>query len=251
MAFVVLSFPVPLRHLQRRSHEEDWRACAGGGVGRARGFGGGGGVGGVLCSKATRCSRRTFTFCPSGPPLNSALSLSTSTFWHASSMPPGLPLEVAMSLGRMHTTCRSAAGDRRECALVDLQPHARRSVRQPPPPRVTFRRVAVSLRGPRQSVTRSSLRMLRRVAAFCRPLRPVLVSFPRSRSPVVGVPGLCGMWRDMPFARQRRPVVGANDPCYRLSTVDCARHRGPCVRAHETRQIHSKIYSRTGRAKDV
>ena len=43
------------------------------------------------------------------------------------------------------------------------------------------------------TVTRSSLRMLRRVAAFCRPLRPVLllVSFPRSRSPVVGVPGLC------------------------------------------------------------
>ena len=39
------------------------------------------------------------------------------------------------------------------------------------------------------TVTRSSLRMLRRVAAFCRPLRPVLllVSFPRSRSPVVGV----------------------------------------------------------------
>ena len=35
--------------------------------------------------------------------------------------------------------------------------------------------------------------MLRRVAAFCRPLRPVLllVSFPRSLSPVVGVPGLC------------------------------------------------------------
>ena len=45
------------------------------------------------------------------------------------------------------------------------------------------------------TVTRSSLRMLRRVAAFCRPLRPLLplVSFPRSRSPVVGVPGLCWM----------------------------------------------------------
>ena len=43
------------------------------------------------------------------------------------------------------------------------------------------------------TVPRSSLRMLRQVAAFCRPLRPVLllVSFPRSRSPVVGVPGLC------------------------------------------------------------
>ena len=43
------------------------------------------------------------------------------------------------------------------------------------------------------TVTRASLRMLRRVAAFCRPLRPVLllVLFPRSRSPVVGVLGLC------------------------------------------------------------
>ena len=61
------------------------------------------------------------------------------------------------------------------------------------------------------TVTRSSLRMLRRVAAFCWPLRPelLLVSFPRSRSPVVGVSGLCWMWWDVPFARQRRPVVGA------------------------------------------
>ena len=43
------------------------------------------------------------------------------------------------------------------------------------------------------TVTRSSLRMLRRVAAFCRPLRPVLllVSFLRSQSLVVGVLGLC------------------------------------------------------------
>ena len=43
------------------------------------------------------------------------------------------------------------------------------------------------------TVTRSSLCMLCRVVAFCRPLRPVLllVLFPRSQSPVVGVPGLC------------------------------------------------------------
>ena len=55
------------------------------------------------------------------------------------------------------------------------------------------------------TVTRSSLRMLRRVAAFCRPLRPVLllVSFTRSRSPVVGVLGLCWMWHGVPFARRR------------------------------------------------
>ena len=43
------------------------------------------------------------------------------------------------------------------------------------------------------TVTRSSLRMLRRVAAFCQLLRPVLllVSFPRLQSLVVGVLGLC------------------------------------------------------------
>ena len=53
------------------------------------------------------------------------------------------------------------------------------------------------------TVTRSSLRMLRRVAAVCWPLRPVLplVSFPRLRSPVVGVPGLCWLWHGVPFAR--------------------------------------------------
>ena len=39
------------------------------------------------------------------------------------------------------------------------------------------------------TVTHSSLRMLRRVAAFYRPLRPVLLLV--SRSPVVGVLGLC------------------------------------------------------------
>ena len=66
------------------------------------------------------------------------------------------------------------------------------------------------------TVTRSSLRVLRRVAAFCRPLRPVLllVLFPRSRSPVVGVLGLCWMWQDVLFARQRRPVVGALRLCW-------------------------------------
>ena len=68
---------------------------------------------------------------------------------------------------------------------------------------------AKTVKRPRQqpagpwTVTRSSLRMLRRVAAFCRPLRPVLllVSFPRSRSPVVGVLGLCWMWHGVLFAR--------------------------------------------------
>ena len=79
----------------------------------------------------------------------------------------------------------------------------------PPPPPCDIPAGCCLLTGP-WTVTRSSLRMLRRVAAFCRPLRPVLllVSFPRSRSPVVGVPGLCWMWRDVPFARQRRPIIG-------------------------------------------
>ena len=74
------------------------------------------------------------------------------------------------------------------------------------------------------TVTRSSLRMLRRVAAFCRPLRPVLllVSFPRSRSPVVGVLGLCWMRRDVPFACQWRPIVGVLRMCWLLpGSFDC------------------------------
>ena len=97
-----------------------------------------------------------------------------------------------------------------------------RIARSPPPPRPTPRGRAprppplcdipsgcCCFTGP-WTVTRSSLRMLRRVAAFCRPLQPVLplVSFPRSRTPIVFVLGLCWMWRDVPFARQQRPVVG-------------------------------------------
>ena len=62
----------------------------------------------------------------------------------------------------------------------------------PLPPLCDIPSGCCSFTGP-WTVTRSSLRMLRWVAAFCRPLRPVLllVSFPRSRSPVVGVSGLC------------------------------------------------------------
>ena len=68
--------------------------------------------------------------------------------------------------------------------IVDLWPLA-------PPPPCDIPSGCCSFTGP-WTVTRSSLRMLRRVAAFCRPLRPVLllVSFPRSQSPVVGVLGL-------------------------------------------------------------
>ena len=72
------------------------------------------------------------------------------------------------------------------CVSVCVRP------RCPPPPLCDIPSGCCFFTGP-WTVTRSSLRMLRRVAAFCRPLRPVLllVSFPRSRSPVVGVPGLC------------------------------------------------------------
>ena len=85
------------------------------------------------------------------------------------------------------------------------------------------------------TVTRSSLCMLRRVAAFCRPLRPVLllVSFPRLRSPVVGVLGLCWMWPGVPFARQWRPVVGVLRLCWllrgRLTVVAVHRPSIPCL----------------------
>ena len=69
----------------------------------------------------------------------------------------------------------------------------------PPPPPCDIPSGCCSFTGP-WTVPRSSLRMLRRVAAFCRPVRPVLllVSFPCSRSPIVGVA----------FACQWRPVVG-------------------------------------------
>ena len=81
------------------------------------------------------------------------------------------------------------------------------------------------------TVTHSSLRMLCRVAVFWRPLRPVLplVLFPRSRSPVVGVLGLCWMWRDVPFACQRRPVVGVLGLCWMWRDVPFACQRRPII----------------------
>ena len=67
--------------------------------------------------------------------------------------------------------------------------------RTPPPPLCDIPSGCCSFTGP-WTVTRSSLRMLRRVAALCRPLQPVLllVSFPRSRSPPPPPPEglLCG-----------------------------------------------------------
>ena len=67
--------------------------------------------------------------------------------------------------------------------------HCYASLPYPPPWDIPLRRCFFA--GP-WTVTRSSLHMLRWGAAFCWPLRPVLllVSFPRSRSPGVGVPQL-------------------------------------------------------------
>ena len=88
---------------------------------------------------------------------------------------PGWPPCCAHVLGESYTT---------EVVFVALRT----------PPLCDIPSGCCSFTGP-WTVTRSSLRMLRRVAVFCRPLRPVLllVSFPRSRSPVVGVLGLCWM----------------------------------------------------------
>ena len=76
----------------------------------------------------------------------------------------------------MYTDLRVASATRR-------MPHM--PYPDPPPPRMTSRRVVVSLRGP--SHVASGHCVLSAAAAGA----PALVSFPRSRSPVVGVPGLC------------------------------------------------------------
>ena len=86
----------------------------------------------------------------------------------------------------------------------------------PPPPPCDIPSGCCFFTGP-WTVTRSSLRMLRRVAAFCRPLRPVLllVSFPCSRSLVGGVLGLCWLLRgsfDAPPAPRFSPSAIAWGP---------------------------------------
>ena len=70
----------------------------------------------------------------------------------------------------------------------------------PPSPLCDIPSGCCSFTGP-WTVTRPSLRMLRRVAAFCRPLRPVLllVSFARSRSPVVSTPPRTARWPEAPW----------------------------------------------------
>ena len=118
---------------------------------------------------------------------------------HPSTRPPcALPRRSAPPAGGQPSGSPAA----RPCdALAHIAPEAQCQAPTPPPP-CNSPSGCCFFTGP-WTVARSSLRMLRRVAAFCRPLPPVLlpVSFPRSRSPVVGVPGLCWLWRDMPFVR--------------------------------------------------
>ena len=90
-----------------------------------------------------------------------------------------------------------------------------------PPPRVTFRLVVVPLWGPGQSPVLPfaccvgsllSVGRCGRCSCWCR--------F-RVRA-VVGVPGLCWMWRGVPFARQRRPIIGVLRMCWLLpGSFDC------------------------------
>ena len=120
---------------------------------------------------------------PPPPPPREGASEGRLSFFHVShAYPMTKPLALSQSVPvPVPVTVSLQEGGGGHPPLV-----VSRSITLPPPPCVTFRRGAVSLQGP-WTVTRSSLRMLRRVAAFCRPLRPVLplVSFPRSRSPVV------------------------------------------------------------------
>ena len=81
--------------------------------------------------------------------------------------------------------------------------------RPPGAPCVTFRRVVVPLRGPGQSPglpfaccvgSLLSVGRCGRCSCWCRNRIRGAQWF--------GVPGLCWMWRDVPFACQRRPIIG-------------------------------------------
>ena len=104
-----------------------------------------------------------------------------------------------------------------------LRAHVRVRGAPPPPPPWDIPSGCCFFTGP-WTVTRSSLRMLRRVAAFCRPLRPVLllVSFPRLRSPVVGVLGLCWMWHGVPFAPSPPPRPNTGQVLVGVAVIPCA-----------------------------
>ena len=115
---------------------------------------------------------------------------------HEEARPPKCDVAVGEGLGHAPTG---------HTAQTDLSPHQWDMcppVPSGPPPPVGHSVGCCFFTGP-WTVTRSALRMLRWVAAFCRPLRPVLlpVSLPRWRSPVDGVLGLWWLRRDVPFVR--------------------------------------------------
>ena len=91
---------------------------------------------------------------------------------------PG-PLHSCEGLGRAHG---SPAGEGADAAALQ---------KPPSPPACDIPSGRCSFTGP-WTVTRSALRVLRRGAAFCQPLRPVffVVSLPRSQGPVVGALGV-------------------------------------------------------------
>ena len=102
--------------------------------------------------------------------------------WSAPADPPSHPRQKKFPPAKNEIHCRGRK----------FEAHFRYTNWPLTPPLCDIPSGCCSFTGP-WTVTRSSLRMLRRVAAFCRPLQPVLllVSFPRSRSPIVGVLGLC------------------------------------------------------------
>ena len=81
---------------------------------------------------------------------------------------------------------------------------------------MTFRPAVVSLRAHGQSPVLPFARCVGLLLSVSRCGRCSCWCRFRVRSPVVGVPGLCWMWRDVPFARQWRPVVGVLRLCWLL-----------------------------------
>ena len=82
--------------------------------------------------------------------------------------------------------------------------------------------------------TRPSLRMLRPVAAFCRPLWPVYVApFSCQRGPVVGALGLCWLLLGGCFT-----VVAAHSPPH----PDRPPHASPRFRVHVAQSLHASSW---------
>ena len=143
--------------------------------------------------------------------------------------------------GRLRRTPRAIwmAGHRGIAEQADLRAWAQccgayRPSAAPPPPRVTVRPVVVPLRGPGQSPALpfaccvGSLRSVGRCgrcSCWCR--------FRVRGAQWFGVPGLCGMWRDVPFASTHlRPqaVHNLQPPLHRHRALCSTRGRHPALR---------------------